>query len=203
MAFFNTSNIKNMLQLKKAFKNLSKKYHPDNKETGDKDIFIEIKNEYDALKNEYVNTKNITISVEQAYKGCIIEYHGYKLVVPEHYYGSKPIRIGDENIIIKINNNHNEQIIFNGKGDIIVYKTVDINIFDVILGYKEIDILGNNIKISTKYCNKWICLKNYGYPTKSNHNKRENLYIKMILKQNILLSDDDKKIIEDMRKQYE
>ena len=43
MSFFNLTKIKSITKLNKIYRLLSKTYHPDNKETGDKDKFIELK----------------------------------------------------------------------------------------------------------------------------------------------------------------
>ena len=40
-------------EIKSAYRKLAKKYHPDNKETGDEAKFKEIQEAYDIIKNTY------------------------------------------------------------------------------------------------------------------------------------------------------
>lgn len=56
--------------LKKAYKQLSKKYHPDNKETGDHNIFLKVQEAYDVLSKETISrTFIIYASVDEIANG--------------------------------------------------------------------------------------------------------------------------------------
>lgn len=81
--------LNNNKDIKRQYKLLSKKYHPDNKETGDKSIFIEIQKQYEKAikKHPIIERCVVKISEQQANDGCEIKYGDLVVVIPKNYKG--------------------------------------------------------------------------------------------------------------------
>lgn len=85
MKWFKSKNIK---ELKKEYKALSKIYHPDIKPTGDKATFIEITDEYNKLRVRCNNTSNflIYLTLEDVVCGTTIDLpNNTKFIIPKNY----------------------------------------------------------------------------------------------------------------------
>lgn len=198
MKYFN--NIKNFFELKKIFKKLSKKYHPDNIETGNASDFIEMKKEYDELKKTFKNSyMNLYITPTQAYKGCTICLNDDKIIIPPLFNDfSKPIILNNVKIYIKIKPDKDESITWDNN-NLIIKKNIDINVFDAILGFqKEILFLGDkyiiNIKPYTLLKHKILKLLDKGYPSFEDKNKRNPLYLIFNITYNDISEKDKIKI---------
>ncbi len=194
-------NIINLKQLKSQFRKLTKIYHPDNLTTGDKNKFIELKNEFEEVKKEIKNEKIIYISLEQAYKGCIIEYKNEKIKIPKGFYKhSTPLEINDEKVFIKIKNNND--FIYDCSNNIIPTVCCILTPLDLLLRTKKITIFGDeiNLKLNNNLCG--ITLKNKGYYIRGNTLKRGDLLITFKL-MNLELEEEDVKVIEGLKKKYD
>lgn len=211
---------KSYKDFKNSFNQLFKKYHPDNKETGNAELFMKYKSLYDntiqsGLINKIINNKVIDITTTQAYQGCVVNCDGIDIKISKKFYNKKNrIEIEDKNgVLYKIYVNiipENDEIIKydNKYSDLIITKIVEINLFDVILGFeKEIVSLGEKYKIKIKpnelfNSSFYKKIENAGYPQRYNISKRNPLYIKFKVK-NVNLGKDDKKIFEVMREKYD
>lgn len=209
--------IKSYGKFKKIFNDLFKKYHPDNKETGDAEKFIKYKNTYDKLLNSDVlkniqNNIELDITTTQAFNGCEIKYMNYTIKIPKYFYNDKKfISVTNKNgdvikFFINIVPEKDESIYYNSDSDLIVIKNVHVNIFDVILGNtKTLNIFGEEYNLKIKpysiFHRSSIIIPNKGYK-KRHSNIRNDLTIKFIF-DNIELSKKDIKIIKGLSKKYE
>lgn len=198
MKYFN--NITNLHSLKKLYNKLVKIYHPDNQQTGDNEKFIEIKNEFDILKKSLKISKVIYISLEQGFKGCMIEYKGTKIVIPKGFYKHKPITIGNEQIEIRLKESETQKIFYNQYNNIVPKLILEVSYLDLILKKKTIDVFGELVEIPLNNLND-IILRKRGY-YKRNSDKRGDYIIQLIVK-HIDFTEADIKIIENMREYYE
>lgn len=217
MQFFNLDKIKSMANLNSLFRKLCKKYHPDNSKTGDKEIFIALKNEYDDVKKIIKNqpTKiKINISLTNAFNGCEVNYGKSAMIkIPNHFYPSEKTLVEDlkgnlYQVSVRIVPNDDEEITFMRNGDIIVTKVVDNSIFDLLLKSEiTYTIFGQEEKLQLtddiiRNFDKFIIIPNKGYPLKLNRKKRGNLRLRLKIK-NIELSKEDIDIILRMKEKYQ
>lgn len=217
MQFFNLDKIKSMANLNSLFRKLCKKYHPDNSKTGDKEIFIALKNEYDDVKKiiKKQPTKiRINISLTNAFNGCEVNYGESAMIkIPNHFYPSEKTLVEDlkgnlYQVSIRIIPNDDEEITFMRNGDIVVTKVVDNSIFDLLLKSEiTYTIFGQEEKLQLtddiiRNFDKFIIIPNKGYPLKSNRKKRGNLRLRLKIK-NIELSKEDIDIILRMKEKYQ
>lgn len=195
---------------KKTYNELFKKYHPDNLETGDNEKFIKIKQEYDSAKIVKNKCVNIKITIDQAFYGAIIDTKEFKIKVPKYYYKSKPYIMikGKDDKIYKINvqivPQKDEIIAFDKNKNLMLTKIVKISYLDELLGcIKEIKIFDETIKIKIEPQKniQEIVFKGKGY-IKKDLSEKNDLTIK-IEYDKLNLSDEDKQILENMRKRYE
>ena len=204
-------------KFKDTFNKLFKKYHPDNKETGDAELFIQYKAAYDeALKKGVLHQLPediINITTEQAFFGTTVDYKGVKIIIPPKYYKTKNcISFNDKN-----GNNHVVRIgIEPVKGEILNYgeygelevieRIIEITLFDAILGFKKtLEIFGNDIIIEykpyevLKHPVKWF--SKCGYWKMWDSTERHGLQTRCVIK-NVDLDESDRKILEIMREKY-
>lgn len=206
-------------EFKNYFNKIFKKYHPDNKETGNAELFIKYKKTYDeAIKSgiikKIINNEEIEITTTQAYNGCVVNCHAFNIKIPEKFYNKKQkIEIIDKNnilhkIYVKIIPEKDEIISYDKKfADLIITKIIHVNIFDIILGCeKSFLIFGKEISIKIK---PYEILKNpikkiegLGYPQRYNIKKRNPLYLQFKL-DNLKLKEEDIKYIKELRNRYE
>lgn len=209
--------IKTYQAFKETFNELFKKYHPDNKETGDAEMFIKYHQAYEEMINNDIVKKlpeeSISITITQAYQGCIVKCKNFSLVIPEKFYPSKDSRfVKDKNgtfhkIYIKIIPDKDELLTLGDKfNDINIIKYIGVSVFDIILGFeKEITVLGETIKLKVKpyevLRKSSIILKGKGYPQRFNPKERNPLTIKFKFDK-IDLNENDLSIIKEMRDKY-
>lgn len=208
-------NIKNIFQLKKIFRKLSKKYHPDNKETGDINKFIELKNEFDILKTKLTSKPQkliFNITTEQAYNGCDIQVDNYTFRIPPKIYNRNNILVSDNKNIFSITVNIkpmiDEEITYSRYGDLIVTKYIPIKLLDLFFENTiNIKLFNEKHKIKLqpkeilKHISSPLTIKGIGYPLKSNKNKKGIIKLKFQLQINEI-NKKDKKILKEIRKKY-
>ena len=208
-------NIKNIFQLKKVFRKLSKKYHPDNKETGDVNKFIELKNEFDILKNKIISKPQkliFNITAEQAYNGCDVKVDNYTFRIPPKIYNRNNILVSDnENIFsitINIKPTNDEEITYSRYGDLIITKYISIKLLDLFFENTiTLKIFNSKHKIKLqpeeilKHLNSPLTIKGIGYPLKANKNKKGIIKLKFRLQLNSI-DKSDKKLLKEMRNKY-
>ena len=191
MSFFNLTKIKSITKLNKIYRLLSKTYHPDNKETGDKDKFIELKEEYDNAKKVISSSPTpilINISTSKAFTGCEVNYNNCGdsaiIKIPAKFYDTTDSALICDNngksyiVSVKIKPEKDEAITYSRNGDIIITKYIEITPFDLIgnnvisfnLFNEEKQILLTNKLI--KNIQQPLTLLNIGYPLKKNRKKR-------------------------------
>ena len=148
-------------KFKDTFNKLFKKYHPDNQETGDAELFIKYKTAYDeALKMGVLHKlpeEVITITTEQAFSGTTIDYKNVQIVIPPKFHRSgKTITFEDmsgERHYIKIDivPVKDETIHYDESGEMEIERFVHITTLDAILGFKKtLDIFENKIILNYK-----------------------------------------------------
>ena len=203
---------------KDTFNKLFKKYHPDNKETGDAELFIKYKNAYDeALKAgvaDLLPEDTITITTKQAFTGTTINYNGVKIIIPPKFYKRhRNIMFNDKdgkNHCVKIDVSpscSNEILKYSGRyGELEITRIINVTFLDAILGgKKELDIFGEKVYIEYKpyelFNHPIKVFPNKGFWNKMNPLKRNDLTIKFMIKR-IDLTKNDRKILEDMRERY-
>jgi len=210
--------IDNYKSFKEVFNGLFKKYHPDNQETGNAELFIKYKNAYDeALKQgvaDILPEATIGVTLDQAFFGATIDYNGVKIVIPPKFYRKhRNITFKDNdgnNHCVKIDvvsNNNDEILNYTGRySELEVEKIIPVTFLDAVLGTeKTIDIFGEKIILKYKpyelfsHPIKWI--SNKGFWSKMNPLKRNTLIVRCIMK-HINVDKEDKKILESMRKKY-
>lgn len=190
--------------------NLFKKYHPDNKETGDERKFIQIREQYEKCKNSFINITHY-ISLDESFNGCeLFTPNNNKIIIPKKYYPTSPYIIDDNveklNVSVKISQQKDLTYTINN-GNIIATKIIDITIFDILLGKLiEFDIFEEKICLTLpenfdiiKYPYKDI--KNKGYPLKNNKGKKAKLRIQFNLVP-LEMSEEDTKLLQQMRDNY-
>lgn len=210
---------KNYNEFKNYFNNIFKKYHPDNKETGNAELFIKYKKTYDdAIKSgivkKIIHNEEIEITTTQAYNGCVVNCHTFDIKIPQKFYNKKQkIEVIDKNnilhkIYVKIIPEKDEIITYDKKfADLIITKIISLNIFDIILGCeKSFLIFGEKIKIKIKpyeiFKNPIKKLDGLGYPQRYNITKRNPLYLQFKLDK-IDFTNKDIKYIKELRDKYE
>ena len=102
--------------LKKEYKELSKKYHPDIKETGDAEMFIKINYKYnELLKNTIRKTYIIKLTLDDllSKKEFIIEGKSFKFELKDYF--------NNRNRVVKINDS-----LYKIKLDVILDKNVEL-----------------------------------------------------------------------------
>ncbi len=114
--------------LKKAYKRLSKIYHPDNIETGDKERFVEINNIYEWLLKETIKkTFVISVSIDDLIKGKKINLFDNVFVNISCKMLNKPYIFKYENekykIILKPTLDKDEKLFYH-KGKLKLVKTI-------------------------------------------------------------------------------
>ena len=114
--------------LKKAYKKLSKIYHPDNKETGNQERFVEINDVYDKLLKETIKkTFVISVSVDDLIKGKKINLFDNVFVNISCKMINKPYIFKYENekykIILKPTLDKDEKLFYH-KGKLKLVKTI-------------------------------------------------------------------------------
>lgn len=204
-------------KFKDTFNRLFKKYHPDNKESGDAELFIQYKTAYDeAIKRGILNQLPediINITTEQAFFGTTLDYKGVKIIIPSKFFKRKRcISFNDkdgQNHLIKIDIKpmENERINFDEYGDLdFIERKIDITLFDAILGFKKcLEIFGKEIIIEyepyevLKYPTKWF--SQCGFWKLINPNERHGLQIRCVITK-IDLDKEDKHLLEKMREKY-
>jgi DnaJ-class molecular chaperone len=204
---------KNFDEFKLAYKELFKKYHPDNKETGDAEKFIKYKKIYDkVLKKREKNLIYTDISIEQAYFGTSIKKDSKTIIIPAGYYPKGFIEVSDKDgnkFKVKINIIPNDDEVFEYSkklSELMITKYVHLDIFDIILGCKKsIKIFGETFQIILKpfetLSKPYKVIKGKGYPKRLKRNERNDLTIKFRY-DTYELSVDDKKQLEEMSKHY-
>lgn len=212
---------KSYKQFKDSFNKLFKKYHPDNTETGDAELFMKYKEAYDnaiksGLVDKIINNEEIEITTTQAFNGCVVKCRDFDLKLPAKFYNKhKRIEVIDKKgilhkIYVKIIPEKDEKVSYHIHdkifADLVVTKIVKINIFDIILGCKKhLNVFGEDYVLELqpyevlKIKNKEI--PNMGYPMRFNIDKRNPLKIQFVV-DHIKLSKKDIKIIEDLREKY-
>lgn len=212
---------KSYKQFKDSFNKLFKKYHPDNTETGDAELFMKYKEAYDnaiksGLVDKIINNEEIEITTTQAFNGCVVKCRDFDLKLPAKFYNKhKRIEVIDKKgilhkIYVKIIPEKDEKVSYDIHdkifSDLMVTKIVKVNIFDIILGCKKhLNVFGEDYVLELqpyevlKIKNKEI--PNMGYPMRFNIDKRNPLKIQFVV-DHIKLSKKDIKIIEDLREKY-
>lgn len=114
--------------LKKAYKKLSKIYHPDNKETGNQERFVEINDVYEKLLKETIKkTFVISVSVDDLIKGKKINLFDNVFVNINCKMINKPyiFKYSDEKykIILKPTLDKDEKLFYH-KGKLKLVKTI-------------------------------------------------------------------------------
>lgn len=209
--------IKSYAQFKNTFNKLFKKYHPDNKETGDAELFIKYKKTYDEIINsglikKIINNEEIEITTTQAFNGCVVKSDKLNIQIPPKSYNKK-IEVMDKDknnilykIYVKIIPEKDEKICYNEFSDLIITKIIEIDIFDIIFGLeKKINILGDEKTIKVKpyelLFSKRKTIENIGYPRYSDSNKRSPLILQF--KVNTYQFDKkDIEILNNLREKY-
>ena len=212
---------KSYKQFKDSFNSLFKKYHPDNQETGDAELFMKYKQVYDdtinsGLIDKIINNEEVNITTTQAFHGCIVSCKDFELKIPPKFYNKKKrLEITDKNGIIhniyvnivpesdeKVKHHIHDKMF----ADLIVTKLVKVNIFDIMFGCKKkVKAFGEELEIklepyeALRIKNKEI--PNKGYPKRFNIDKRNPLIIQFILEK-LELESEDKKILQKMREKY-
>lgn len=133
-------NILTSKSLKKAFRIKASKYHPDNKITGNKSKFIEIKEAYDALKKLISEKIVIFATIEEILSGCSYTYKNftinidinnfYKLIKPKKY----KIDGINYDFILKIKHVKNYKI-RNNNGSFLILKNVKLSLDEFVKKY--------------------------------------------------------------------
>nr|DAH71014.1 MAG TPA: chaperone protein [Caudoviricetes sp.] len=220
MSFFNLTKIKSITKLNKIYRLLSKTYHPDNKETGDKDKFIELKEEYDNAKKVISSSPTpilINISTSKAFTGCEVNYNNCGdsaiIKIPAKFYDTTDSALICDNngksyiVSVKIKPEKDEAITYSRNGDIIITKYIEITPFDLIgnnvisfnLFNEEKQILLTNKLI--KNIQQPLTLLNIGYPLKKNRKKRGIVRIRFKIKP-LSIKDEDKKLLKVIEEKY-
>lgn len=114
--------------LKKAYKKLSKIYHPDNKETGNQERFVEINEVYEKLLKETIKkTFVISVSIDDLIKGKKINLFDNVFVNINCKMINKPYIFKYENekykIILKPTLDKDEKLFYH-KGKLKLVKTI-------------------------------------------------------------------------------
>lgn len=195
---------KNYNEFKSYFRKMFKKYHPDNKLTGDTQQFIKYKELYDKVQKK--NTKHI--SIEEAYNGSIIEYDNIKIQLPKYFYNRK-IKLSEESYIdLIITPQKDEKISYDKNGNLLITKIIHFNLFHIIFGMNyNIHYLGKEIRLKVKPYEifkllPYIKLKNMGYPLKKNTNKRS--FLSLQFKFDVIKFDYvENNLLKKMRERYE
>lgn len=210
--------IDNYKSFKDTFNRLFKKYHPDNKETGNAELFIKYKNAYDeALKAGVIDSlpeDNINISEIDAFFGKTINYYDIaKIIIPPKFYNkNKNIMFTDKKgkkHCVRINivpSNLDTKIYYDLDGNMDIVKYINVTFLDAILGCNfSIDIFGENVIINYKPYELFDCpkkvIKNKGFWKKNNLEERVDVTIRFIMKKTIL-SKEDIQLLEKMREKY-
>lgn len=156
----NLHNFADIASIKKQYKKLANKYHPD-KLAGNEDKFIQIREVYDFLvknKDEYdlvladhiYNTLHIIkITLEEAYSGCIKYVHGISVIIPPGITHGKMF-IWDN---IKVKVEFIKHSVFKIKDkDLLV--DVTISVFEALLGtqVKITHLSGKDVTINIPEC---------------------------------------------------
>jgi DnaJ-class molecular chaperone len=204
---------KNIDEFKRSYKELFKKYHPDNKETGDSEKFIKYKKIYDkVLKDREKNLIYADISIDQAYFGTSIKKDSKTIIIPAGYYPKGFIEVSDKNgqkIKVKINIIPNDDEVFEYSkklSELMIIKYVHLDIFDIILGCKKsIKIFGETFQIILKPFETLgidhKTIKGKGYPKRFKRCERNDLTIRFKY-DTLSLSEDDKEQLKEMSKHY-
>lgn len=212
---------KSYKQFKDSFNNLFKKYHPDNAETGDAEMFMKYKEAYDnaiksGLVDKIINNEEIEITTTQAFNGCVVKCRDFDLKLPPKFYNKhKRIEVVDKKgvlhkIYVKIIPEEDEKVKYHindiAFADLIITKIVKVNIFDIILGCKKtFKVFGKDVTINLKPYEvlkvKNKELPNMGYPMRFNIDKRSPLYIQFKI-DIVDLDKKDIKILNDLREKY-
>lgn len=130
----------NSKTLKKAYKEKSKIYHPDNKKTGDEDMFIKINSAYETLKKLIVKTYIVKVNIEDMIDG-VCEYkicnRCFKIKIDNFKNFMKPYNF-DYNgqkyrVIFKFVSNEGYKV-YKKKKKYYIEKLLDINLTDIING---------------------------------------------------------------------
>lgn len=210
---------KSYKEFKNYFNKIFKKYHPDNKETGDAELFIKYKKTYDEAINsgiikKIINNEEIEITTTQAYTGCTINHDKFTIKIPKYFYNKRQrIEILDKDnvlhkIYVKIIPEKDEILSYSNKfADLIITKVIYLNIFDVILGCeKKINIFGKEFNVKIKpyeiFKTQIKKLEGMGYPQRYNTEKKNPLFLQFKL-DIIKLKDEDLKYIKELQKNYE
>lgn len=141
-------NVLTSKALKKAFRIKASKYHPDNKISGNKAKFIEIKEAYEELKKIISEKIVIFATIEEILSGCSYTYKNftinidinnfYKLIKPKKY----KIDGINYNFILKIKNLKNYKI-KNNNGFFVILKNVNLTLDEFAKKYYTLKY-GNN-----------------------------------------------------------
>ena len=213
---------KSYKQFKDSFNQLFKKYHPDNKETGDAEMFMKYKKAYDdainsGLVDKIINNEEVNITTTQAFNGCVVSCKDFELKIPPKFYNKKKrLEITDKNgvihkIYVNIVPEPDEKVRYHVHdkmfADLIVTKLVKVNILDIILGCKKtIKVFGKDLELNIepyevlRVKNKEIPDK--GYPKRFNIDKRSPLIIQFVLDK-LPFDRNDLKTLEQMREKYD
>lgn len=204
-------------KFKDTFNKLFKKYHPDNQETGDAELFIKYKTAYDeALKMGVLHKlpeEVIGITTEQAFSGTTIDYKNVQIVIPPKFHRSgKTITFEDmsgERHYIKIDivPIKDEAIHYDEFREMEIERFIHITTLDVILGFtKTLDIFKNRIILNYKPYEilkgnaiKWF--PGCGFWKIREPNERNPLKIKFIIEKTDF-EEEDRKILEGLREKY-
>lgn len=218
--YYKESNMffKSYKQFKDSFNSLFKKYHPDNQETGDAEMFMKYKQVYDdtinsGLLDKIINNEVIDITTTQAFEGCIIHCQNFDLKIPPKFYNKKKrLEVMDKNgVVYKIYVNivpEDDETIYYDKrfADLIVTKIVHVNALDIILGCrKTLKVFGKDVTINLKPYEVLKSKKeipNMGYPQRYNIDKRNPLRVQFMI-DNIELTNEDIQVLQQMREKYE
>jgi hypothetical protein len=134
--------------LKQSYKRLSKIYHPDNKETGDAEMFLKINEAYNILLKQTIKqTYIVETTLDEIIGGKIITINDTQLCITLWDYfknKSRIVKINDElyKLKIKILLDKNTKIV---KNKIVKIKYLKIN--DIINGFVLDNINGIEYKI--------------------------------------------------------
>ena len=207
--------VNSVAAFKEVFNRLFKKYHPDNSETGDIELFRKYHEAYEeALRKgllDFLPDEVLDITLNQAFSGTVIEYDGQKLVIPKRFYASGRnilfVYKGREHKvrIRVVPNDSSEHIMYNASGDIELTKTLTMTVFDAILGTEKVlDIFGESVILRYKpmelFQKSARVLSGKGFWRKGSEN-RGDLVIRTVIK-NVNLTSEDKRLLEEMARKY-